>query len=340
MVVVAAIAFGVIFPFPAVSHLSAGRFTWLFVHPTVSGVYLALALVITIGLSLRPADQVPWSRAVYVSLGTVIAIALSQNLTRGSIAGAVVGSIVVAVVSSSPRKRAGRILAVAAGVVLVVLVAGSGLMQYLSRGETTESLTELNSRTTLWSEAWRFFMERPVSGWGLGATRGLFLESLNLGGGHNAFVNVLVDGGIAGLVWWIATLVCVIAATRRLARIAGWRDEMPIMAGILGALLVNSITVEGLGAVANVSSMWLFIIVGWSAAGVLSGSATARPPRDPAGECPRRGADEDVLSPPDRVNALLNGRAQGVGAEEHNAVAWQNSGEKVSSRTVSLRLTE
>ena len=117
-----------------------------------------------------------------------------------------------------------------------------------------------------------------MSGWGLGATRGLFLDSLNLGGGHNAFVNVLVDGGIAGLVWWVATLVCVVAATRRLARIAGWRAEMPIMAGILAALLVNSITVEGLGAVANVSSMWLVIIVGWSAAGVLSGATRTQPP--------------------------------------------------------------
>ena len=50
------------------------------------------------------------------------------------------------------------------------------------------------------------------------------------------------------------------------------------MAGILAALLVNSITVEGLGAVANVSSMWLVIIMGWSAAGVLSGATSTQPP--------------------------------------------------------------
>jgi exopolysaccharide production protein ExoQ len=278
LVVVASVAFGVLFPFPAVSHLSADRFTWLFVHPTLSGVYMALAIVICIGLSLRPSDQVPWPRAVYIGMAIVVGIALSANHTRGSIAGAVVGSLVIAVVSSSPRKRAGLILAVIAGVVLIVLVAGPGLMTYLSRGESQESLTELNSRTSLWTEAWRFFSERPVSGWGLGATRGLFLDSLNLGGGHNAFVNVLVDGGIAGLVWWVATLVCALAATRRLARISDWRPEMPIMAGILAALLVNSITVEGLGAVANVSSWWLVIIVGWSAAGVLSGATRAHPP--------------------------------------------------------------
>jgi len=278
LVIVASIAFGVVFPFPAVSHLSADRFTWLFVHPTLSGVYMALAIVISIGLSLRPSDQVPWSRGVYIFLAFVVAVALSQNHTRGSIAGAVVGSLVIAVVSSSPRKRAGLILAVIAAAVLVVLVAGPGLMTYLSRGESEQSLTELNSRTSLWTEAWRFFSERPVSGWGLGATRGLFLDTLNLGGAHNAFVNVLVDGGIAGLVWWVATLVCVLAATRRLARVAHWRAEMPIMAGILAALLVNSITVEGLAAVANVSSMWLVIIIGWSAAGVLSGAPLTQPP--------------------------------------------------------------
>ena len=154
-----------------------------------------------------------------------------------------------------------------------------------------------------------------MSGWGLGATRGLFLDTLNLGGGRNAFVNVLVDGGIAGLVWWMATLVCVVAATRRFARVARWRAEMPIMAGILAALLVNSITVEGLGAVANVSSMWLVIIVGWSAAGVLSGATLTQPPssRRLGRPSARR---EEVAHPPERERP---GRCHSAGVVRKNA---------------------
>ncbi|MGH8977504.1 MAG: O-antigen ligase family protein, partial [Acidimicrobiia bacterium] len=287
IVVAAAVAFGVVFPFPAVSHLSAGRFTWLYVHPTISGVYLAIAFVIALGLSLRPAEQVRWARGIYLLLAFVFAFSLYKSQTRGSIAGAVVGAIVIAIASSPRRNRPGRILTVVAGAVLIVLVAGGGIARYLAREESTETLATLNSRTQLWTEAWRFYSERPVSGWGLGATRGVFLESTGLGGGHNAFVNVLVDGGLAGVVWWVATILCVIVATWKLARVAGWRDEVPIMAGILALLLVNSVTVEGLGAVANISSMWLITIAGWTAAGLRTranrrAGPPVRPPARPA----------------------------------------------------------
>ena len=87
---------------------------------------------------------------------------------------------------------------------------------------------------------------------------------------------------------------------------------MPIMAGILGALLVNSITVEGLGAVANVSSWWLVIVVGWSAAGVLSASAgTDRPALGCRVPAPTPPSEQPALSP-GRVNGLLSGIVAGV----------------------------
>jgi O-antigen ligase len=299
VVVAAAVAFGVVFPFPPVSNLSAGRFTWLYVHPTISGVYLAVALVLSIGLSLRPSEQVRWPRGVYVLLACIFAFSLYSSQTRGSIAGAVAGAIVVAIGSSSRRNRPGRILLVTVGAVLVVLVAGGGITQYLAREESADRLTTLNSRTELWTEAWRFFSERPVSGWGLGATRGVFLESTGLGGGHNAFVNVLVDGGLAGVVWWVATILCVIVATWKLTHVAGWRDDVPIMGGILALLLVNSITVEGLGAVANISSMWLVMIAGWTAAGLRTTHARHMPrvrPSSAAGPLARTA--EPVASPP------------------------------------------
>jgi hypothetical protein len=275
-VVAAAVAFGVVVPFPPVTRLTAGRFTWMYVHPVVSGAYLAIAFVIALALALRR-KRTRWPRASYSALAVVFAVALLQNESRGSLAAAAVGGIVVAVSASSRRARPGRVLAIAGGASLLVLAAGPKMMQYVLRGESTEKLSTLNSRTELWSEAWRLFSQRPLSGWGLGSTRGLFLESIGLGGAHNAFVNVIVDGGIAGMFWWVAVIGCVLVSFRRLARVASWREEVPLMAGIMAALLVNAITIEGLGAAANVSSVWLVVLVGWCVAGRRAASTLFAP---------------------------------------------------------------
>jgi hypothetical protein len=99
-----------------------------------------------------------------------------------------------------------------------------------------------------------------------------------------------------------------------LARASWLAREMPIMSGILAALLVNSITVEGLGAVANVSSMWLVIIVGWSAAACCPAQprATAVIARLGRGRAPGEAAFARS------VNALLG--VHGAGVLRKNAV--------------------
>jgi exopolysaccharide production protein ExoQ len=305
IVVAASVAFGVVFRFPPVSSGTVGRFTWLYVHPVISGVYLAVAVVILLALSLRPSGQVPWPRFVYVVMLCVVSFALYRNVTRGSIAGAVVGVLVVVIVAAPRRTRLVRMVTVGAGVAFMVLLLGRDILNYLARGESAEKLSTLNSRTDLWELAWRYFSQRPMSGWGLGATRGLFLQSLGLGGGHNAFVNVLVDGGIAGMFWWLATLVCLVVAARKLARVAGWREDVPVIAGIFSALVVNSITTEGLGAVANVSSLWLVVLIGWCAGGLQSRFAGPNPQ---------------------------------AATGKHGETGLQRTAERVSSRSVSPRL--
>jgi hypothetical protein len=290
VVVAVSVGIGVAFPFPAVTNLSADRFTWLYVHPTQSAIYLAIAIVIAIGLSARPTDQMRWPRGVYLLLAFIYAFSLYRSTTRGSIAGVVAGLIVLTLVASTSRTRPYRILMVIGALVLIILVAGNSLMTYLARGESAETLSTLNSRTDLWSEAWRLFSERPVSGWGLGSTRGLFLDTLNLGGGHNSFINVFVDGGAAGLIWWFAWLVCLVVAVRRMARVPGWNRDVPIIAGILGLLFVNGMTVDGLGAVANVCSLWLVTITGWTAA-ALNASPARLSPGARSGSGRRAGGD-------------------------------------------------
>jgi exopolysaccharide production protein ExoQ len=257
---------GVVLHFPAVTINTAGRFTWLFVHPVISGAYMGLALVIAVAFALRRNGGARWSKNVYVGLAVVYAGALLRNETRGSIGGAVAGVLVVAIVSARRHARPQRVGAIAIGVAFLALAALPNIITYLARGESTAKLATLNSRTKLWSQAWILFQQHPLTGWGIGATRGLFLQTIGLGGGHNALVNVLVDGGVVGLVWWLTMLVSLIVAVTRVARVPSWRPEVPMLAGLLVMLIVNSLTIEGIGAAANVSSLWLLLLLGWSAA--------------------------------------------------------------------------
>jgi exopolysaccharide production protein ExoQ len=276
VIVVASVGVGLVLRFPAVTVNTAGRFTWLFVHPVISGAYLGLALVLATALAMRQSAGARWSRGVYIGLAVVYAGALLKNETRGSIAGAFAGLVVVVLVSAPRRVRPQRVAALAAGVVFFALAALPEIIKYLARGESTAKLATLNSRTDLWSQAFILFKQHPLTGWGIGATRGLFLQTIGLGGGHNAFVNVLVDGGVVGLVWWLTLLICLTVAITRLGRVTAWRPELPMLSGLFAMLIVNSFTIEGIGSAANVSCMWLILLLGWTMAARRPDSAWLR----------------------------------------------------------------
>ncbi|MDQ3574723.1 MAG: O-antigen ligase family protein, partial [Actinomycetota bacterium] len=208
VVVAISVFLGVAFQLPRPQRL-VSRFTWLYVHPVLAGTYLALAVVLLIGyltLRRRPGFGPAWPPWVYGSLLALTAAALLATRTRGAIGACALGCLVLAMGFSTPKRRVDLIVILLALGVLIAVLFGQQIVDFLQRGESTEQISTFNSRTALWDIALDLFSQRPLFGYGLTASRGAFLDALALGGAHNGFVNVLVDAGLVGALWWLALL--------------------------------------------------------------------------------------------------------------------------------------
>lgn len=260
----AATAVGVVFPQPRLP-LQLDRFNWLHVHPVRVGTYLGLAVVALVALLADRRLRDLGVRApawVWWSLLGVNAGALVATKTRGAVAGALVGALVVLLVRGGRRRLLDTLVVGAVAIAFVVVAFGPHLVDFAERGQPAEAIATLNSRTLLWELAVDAFAERPVEGYGLGASRGLFYDETGLGGGHNAFVEILVASGAVGAVLFVVLLAGVGLRACRLRGRAG-RADRPLLLGFLAFSLVNAMTTDGLAAPANVSSVWLFTVVGW-----------------------------------------------------------------------------
>ncbi len=269
VLVAGSVVYGVVFPSPPVTSTQAGRFSWLQVHPITAGVFVGIAVLLALTYLLtrrRPRPGPLWSAWVYLFLLVVVAGGLIGTQTRNSVLGVTVGAFVLLCCLYRGRRLAGVLFGVALAAATVSLLASERIVEYFVRGESAERLATLNSRTTLWSEAYAAIAEQPVFGYGLSASRGIFLEETGLGGGHNAVLNVGVDLGLLGLVVWGSLLLTVVGVVARIPFTApeGVGVDRALVLATVAFLVVGGIFFEGLGAVANVAANWLFLLVAWA----------------------------------------------------------------------------
>jgi exopolysaccharide production protein ExoQ len=266
LLIAGSVLFGVAVPFPQLP-TQAGRFTWLYVHPVQAGEMLAIAVVLltayVVAAGLDRAGP-RWRLPVYLILLAICGGGLLATKTRGAVVGAIVGVLVVVWTRWRGQRKveAGVVLAVV--LIAVALTSSNAIESFFARGESLQRLASLNSRTDLWGYAFELFPQHPLYGFGLTSSRGLFLDSIGLGGGHNALVNLLVDTGILGALTWLALLGAILLTTTRLSRSRpGFQVDRAMILALTLAMIANSVFTEGLGAPANVACTWLFVIVAW-----------------------------------------------------------------------------
>jgi O-antigen ligase len=266
VLVAGSVIFGILFPMPRFP-LQQDRFTWLRLHPVQAGIFVGVATVLAVlyllaGSAARPGPI--WPRWLYAVLLLLVGGGLIGTNTRGATLGAGVGILLVAFATRSGRRKLDAAVLLGVGGIAVTLASSAQIAAFFARGEDARRLASLNSRTTLWSEAWVFIREQPLYGWGLGATRGLFLESIGLGGAHNAVINTLVDTGVVGCLLWLGIVVSVaVLAARVRSTEADVRWDRALIFGVLAFLVVDGIFTEAPAAAANVGSTWLLLLVGW-----------------------------------------------------------------------------
>jgi exopolysaccharide production protein ExoQ len=268
--VTASVVYGRLVPSSPVTKLQTGRFTWLAVHPTVSGVLAGLAVLLTVGYlaaTSRPRPGPLWPRAAYWIALAIVGAGTLATQTRGAVVGCLVGIFVVLVALRGGRAVVELQLILIVVAIGIALAAGGHVVNYFERGETPEQISSLNSRTDVWNSARTAIEQKPLFGYGVTSARGIFYDTLNVGGGHNAAVNVLVELGLVGLATWVALLAALIVGVRRLP-IRGspeLRVDRALVLGVITFLVVDGIVYEGPGAVTNVAGTWLFVCIAWLA---------------------------------------------------------------------------
>jgi O-antigen ligase/O-antigen/teichoic acid export membrane protein len=253
-----------------------GRFTWLSVHSVSAGSMLAVSVPIVFGLWLAAGRRpLPWPRWVYGSLLAVQIVFLLLTRTRGSTGGALVAIAVMAWLSSGRKARPELVLGSLIAGGALSLAFGRQILEFLTRGETVDQLGTFNRRTEIWSLAWDSFLQRPFFGLGFNSAKGVFFDETGLGGAHNSVINVMIDVGLFGLIWWLLLVIGALVLLGRLRRVerrstvllpgatGTARSDHLILTGIFVALLINSITTEGLGAGVNVMAIWFFLACAW-----------------------------------------------------------------------------
>lgn len=285
LLICASVFYGIVRPSPPVNARQVGRFTWLAIHPTISGLLTGLAVVVVTGYLWGPRLDRPgpnWPRAVYLLVLGIVGGAMLMAQTRGAIGGAILGVVVLWMMRLGARRIIDLTLALLVSSAAIALSAGQIITKYFERGEATQSLTTLNSRTDLWAVAWEAFVQKPMFGYGIGSARGIFYTETGLGGGHNAVVNLGVELGLVGLITWLILVASILVGSFRLPR-SGPGDlglDRAMITAVMAFLLFDGIFYEGAGSVANAGSTWLFVLVTWLAVAQRTDTANRLEPAD------------------------------------------------------------
>jgi O-antigen/teichoic acid export membrane protein/O-antigen ligase len=271
----ASIALGIAWVAP-VSRVQQGRFTWLYTHSVISGALLAMSVVLLTarvvgrrGSRLLPPLPGFLTHRTRVVLLAVHVVFLLRSQTRASAAAAVIACLVVVWLRVSPRFRPQLVATFLLAVTAAALAAGSVVMAFVQRGEDASRITTLNRRTEIWVLAWESFLRHPLDGRGFTAASGVFYDAVAeggekpLGGAHNAYVEVITDVGLIGFIWWAGLIFMTILGISRLHRRNGPTVEVTAMAGLMACLLLNAVTIEGLGAGVSAPAIMLFVTAAW-----------------------------------------------------------------------------
>ncbi len=253
-----------------------GRFTWLSVHSVSAGSMLAVSVPILFGLWIAAGRRpLAWPRWIYGALLVFQLVFLLLTRTRGSLGGALVALALMAWLSSGRKARPELVLGSLIAGGAFALAFGRQILEFMTRGETVDQIGTFNRRTEIWSLAWESFLQRPLFGLGFNSAKGVFFDETGLGGAHNSVINVMIDVGLAGLIWWTLVVVAALVLLGRLrsrerrssillpGATGTARSDHLILVGIFVSLLVNSITTEGLGAGVNVMAIWFFLGCAW-----------------------------------------------------------------------------
>lgn len=241
----------------------AGEYTAIFGgQARLQGIFSGPFHIAVAGILLVTWAVVRFSRArTLASIALVIGIAaIALSLVRTAFVAIAVALVVVALVAPSVGKATKR-LAIIAGLGIAALAIASVLapqaLRVLGSIAGFQSDTRFLGRFAGYEEGLHLVSESPLIGWGAGSA-GDTLDRAFVNGehitSHNVILKIAVEGGLVGLILWIAFIVFVLRATRPLS------SERTLVAGLLAGLVAMGMTVASTETLPI--SYLLFVIAG------------------------------------------------------------------------------
>jgi len=196
--------------------------TLLYIHPNALAFLAVIGIVIAVsGKGLRPVRERWMSRVALVAFDSGILLA---TRTRSALVLVVLAAALAALLDDRTRRRLVVLAPAIAALAFVILqLGGASVAGFVAREQTAEQLTGLTGRVEEWDRAIQVTMASPLIGQGYyaGHRFGALAElegDLNTTT-DNAWIDVAIDLGIAGLVplvAFVATgLVRLVRAKRR-----------------------------------------------------------------------------------------------------------------------------
>ncbi|HEX8205544.1 MAG TPA: O-antigen ligase family protein [Solirubrobacteraceae bacterium] len=210
---------------------------------------LAAGLVAAIALAVGTlgATRNGLARGLLTIAVPLLVLGLAATQSRGGIVASLIAVVTALVVA---RERRGQVLLAITGVVTVAAFALATTPGALERVTTLDNGG--NGRSELWSIAWKMSGDHPVGGVGLNQFREESMDYVREPGNlefvelivesphivHNAYLQMLAETGIVGLVLFLSVLaLCLGASIRalRIAREAGRGDLTALAQGVVVA---------------------------------------------------------------------------------------------------------
>lgn len=218
-------------------------------------VYMLFHVFIALFLLVKSPER--WIQILYGALAFIFAFFLLQTGTRGTFLGLLAGLCIAALYAALCGRRTVR---VAAGGAILVIVLLSGLLfaardtSFVSESPMLEritaiSLTEGETRLTIWGIALEGVQERPLLGWGQGAFNyvfntyyrpSLYDQEQWFDRVHNVYLDWLVAAGILGFLAYLALWGATFYALMRGAFTHG---ERAVLLGLLVGYGVHNLFV-------------------------------------------------------------------------------------------------
>jgi O-antigen ligase len=202
-----------------------GRTLGPFVNANYFGLFLAVSLVLAVGLLRALGGRY---RVVLAFSIVVMAYGLVLTLSRSAILALAVGVLVLAFTRSRTLGVALSITAVGAAVVVYPIFLDARLSETWGQASSAAYLAEAASesyRQSALEAGVRLFLERPIFGLGFGGFQFAsprFLEGLPVTASHNQFTSILAEQGLVGFTM-VAALIGGAAIAVGTVAAAPWR---------------------------------------------------------------------------------------------------------------------